>query len=167
MSNRERFLNILNFKSVDRLPFWELAVWWDKTIKRWKQEGLPGYLEDESDIRDHFGLDRHRGHWIRPQKQTYPNVEYGHGPVSDKDSYVNIKEHLFPEEPFDSEKIKNWCFQQSEGTLVVWVALDGFFWHPRTLLGIERHLYAFYDDPALIHKTLSLFPRICHIKTGR
>jgi len=28
----------------------------------------------------------------------------------------------------------------------------GFFWHPRTLLGIERHLYAFYDQPELIHR---------------
>ena len=126
MTNRERFLNVMNFKSADRLPIWELAVWWDKTIERWKREGLPEYLEDESDIRDYFGLDRHRRFRIRPQKPTYPELEYGKGLVSDEDSYGRIKEHLFPEEPFDSEKIENWSTQQSEGNAVVWLMLDGF-----------------------------------------
>lgn len=172
MNNRERFLRAINFESVDRLPIWELVVWWDKTIERWKQEGLPENLEDESDIRDYFGLDRHRRYRIRPQKETYPKVEYGHGTVSDKESYVKIREHLFPEEPFDSEKIKNWSLQQAEGSLVVWLMLEGFFWFPRALLGIERHLYILYDNPDLIHemnadmlkynlRALGQFCRIC------
>ncbi len=142
----------MNFEAVDRLPMWELAVWWDKTIKRWKQEGLPEHLEDEGDIRDYFGLDRHRRYRIRPQKPSYPKVEYGKGLVSDRDSYGRIKEHLFPEEPFDSERIKNWSLQQIEGNLVVWMMLDGFFWHPRALLGDEKHFYTFYDNPSLIHE---------------
>lgn len=29
--------------------------------------------------------------------------------------------------------------------------LEGFFWTPRELLGIEPHMYAFYDYPELIH----------------
>lgn len=29
--------------------------------------------------------------------------------------------------------------------------LEGFFWVPRELMGIEAHLYAFYDKPELIH----------------
>ncbi len=33
---------------------------------------------------------------------------------------------------------------------MVWISMDGFFWFPRTLLGIEGHLYAFYDYPDLI-----------------
>ncbi len=152
MNNRERFLNLMNFKPVDRIPIWEFAIWWDKTIERWKQEGLPNYLEDECDIRDYFGLDRHRRYRVRPQKPTYPKVKYGEGTVSDKESYHRIKEHLFPEEPFDKEKIKDWSLQQSEGNLVVWLMLDGFFWFPRTLLGIERHFYTMYDNPDLIRK---------------
>ena len=35
--------------------------------------------------------------------------------------------------------------------VIVWYTLDGFFWFPRTLLGIEPHLYAFYDKPELYH----------------
>ena len=30
--------------------------------------------------------------------------------------------------------------------------LNGFFWYPRRLLGIEGHLLAFYDQPALMHR---------------
>lgn len=29
--------------------------------------------------------------------------------------------------------------------------LEGFFWVPRELLGVEEHLYAFYDEPVLLH----------------
>ena len=29
--------------------------------------------------------------------------------------------------------------------------IPGFFWTPRTLMGIEEHLYGFYDEPQLIH----------------
>jgi len=39
---------------------------------------------------------------------------------------------------------------QVASELMVWISLDGFFWFPRTLLGIEQHLYAFYDYPGLL-----------------
>ena len=32
------------------------------------------------------------------------------------------------------------------------MTFDGFFWFPRTLLGIEPHLYSFYDQPELLHR---------------
>ena len=35
---------------------------------------------------------------------------------------------------------------------MVWITLEGYFWFPRILLGIEPHLYAFYDQPALMHE---------------
>ena len=42
MKNRDRFMNIINFKKVDdRLPMIEWAGWWDKTLDRWQAEGLP------------------------------------------------------------------------------------------------------------------------------
>ncbi len=34
--------------------------------------------------------------------------------------------------------------------MVVWLTLEGCFWYPRTLFGIEDHLYAFYDQPDLM-----------------
>ncbi len=40
MNDRERFLRIMEFKSVDRIPNYELGLW-GQTIKRWQDEGLP------------------------------------------------------------------------------------------------------------------------------
>ena len=39
MSNRERFLNLMEYKTVDRIPNHEVGVW-AQTLKRWKAEGL-------------------------------------------------------------------------------------------------------------------------------
>ena len=41
MNHVERFRAVMNFQPVDRLPRWEWAMWWDKTIDRWKRQGLP------------------------------------------------------------------------------------------------------------------------------
>ncbi len=32
------------------------------------------------------------------------------------------------------------------------MGMEGFFWVPRTLFGIEEHLVAFYDEPELMHE---------------
>lgn len=37
------------------------------------------------------------------------------------------------------------------GDYSIRINIEGFFWTPRELLGIEPHLYAFYDYPELIH----------------
>ena len=58
MTPRERFLSILNFeKPDDRLPMVEWAAWWDKTLDRWKQEGLPRGITWDGSL-EHFGLDK-------------------------------------------------------------------------------------------------------------
>ena len=41
MTTRERFQAVMNFRPFDRLPLLEWAGWWDKTIQRWRGEGLP------------------------------------------------------------------------------------------------------------------------------
>ena len=151
MKNRERFLNTMNFKPVDRLPMVEWAGWWDKTIDRWRKEGLPSDLVDAGEIREYFGLDRVRQWWIGTKKPTFPKAEHGNGVVSDMESYIRIKEHLYPEEVFDRETVAKWAVEQKQGDMVVWITLDGFFWFPRILFGIDEHLYAFYDKPEVMH----------------
>jgi len=39
MTDRERFLNVLSFKPVDRIPNYELGIW-GQTYERWLNEGL-------------------------------------------------------------------------------------------------------------------------------
>jgi len=38
-TNRERFLNLMEYKPVDRVPNWEVGVW-PQTIDRWESEGF-------------------------------------------------------------------------------------------------------------------------------
>ena len=40
MNHVERFRALMNLQPVDRVPKWEWAMWWDKTIARWRNEGL-------------------------------------------------------------------------------------------------------------------------------
>jgi uroporphyrinogen-III decarboxylase len=63
-----------------------------------------------------------------------------------------MREHLYPE--IDWERaFPGWVRERHErGDLAVWFTVDGFFWFPRRLLGIERHLYAFYDQPHLMKR---------------
>lgn len=153
MTNRERFRRVLNFEPVDRLPVMEWAPWWDKTIARWYDEGLPREITNGYDIREYFGMDRHAQFWFSPMKPECPRAP-GHGLpiVNNIDEYRAIRQHLFPDPPFDPERIKSWAARQEADDVVIWVSLDGFFWWPRVLLGIEPHLYAFYDQPELMHE---------------
>lgn len=146
MTNRDRFKRILNFEPVDRLPVMEWAVWWDKTIARWRTEGLPAELVDAGDIREYFGQDCHRQDWIGPRTSAAEQRL----PVRTRDDYLALKPYLYPEHPVDEKLIGQWAERQRAGEMVIWLTLEGFFWFPRTLFGIEQHLYAFYDQPDLM-----------------
>lgn len=173
MTSRERFRRLMNFEAIDRLPIIEWAHWWDKTIARWKQEGLPKELTEAEEISESLGLDIYRQYWFRPMKVTFPKTEvYGKGMVSDMDSYIQAKKELYPEEHFDREIVEKLTVQQKMKDAVIWITLDGFFWFPRTLFGIEEHLYAFYDNRQeimhvmnqdLLNYNLHVIDRFCKI----
>lgn len=58
MTGKERFMNTLMFKPVDRVPFVEIAAW-PQTLVRWKLEGLPEEGADSSFMlgNDYFGFE--------------------------------------------------------------------------------------------------------------
>lgn len=151
MTNRERFIRTLNFETVDRLPVIEWAGWWDATINRWHGEELPAELTDAAEIRDYFGQDAHRQCWIQPRAADCP-YPLGHGLslINNREDYLALKKHLYPEQAFNENMVRSWEQGQADGDLVVWLTLEGFFWYPRTLFGIEPHMYAFYDHPDLM-----------------
>ncbi len=154
MTHRERFHALMRFQPVDRLPMLEWASWWDLTLGRWRGEGLPTELVNDWEIRTYFGLDDFRQYWIGPRRPTCPvPAAHGLGLISNRDEYEALKPHLFPEpsEILDRAHLEEIAARQATGEIVVWMTLEGFFWFPRTLLGIERHLYAFYEDPELMH----------------
>lgn len=144
----------MNFKPFDRLPMIEWAMWWDKTIARWHSEGLPASCSDRYDLYDYFGLDMYRQDWIQAWTPDCPKPAFhGAGIIENESDYERLLPMLYPPlEPWRIRCWEDWAAEQSRGDAVLWFTVEGFFWLPRTLLGIERHLYAFYDQPDLIHR---------------
>ncbi len=153
MSTRERFQAVMNFQPFDRLPIVEWAGWWDKTIERWHGEGLDSQLSDRYDICRHFGLEVYLQDWFPVRGPECPAPpHHGAGIIASEEDYERILPHLYPRNVVNRELWTKWAEIQSRGENVLWITLEGFFWFPRTLLGIEPHFYAFYDQPALLHR---------------
>jgi hypothetical protein len=174
MNQIERFKAVMGFKPVDRLPLFEFAGWWDKTQERWYQEGLPARLTDAGEIREYLGLDRHhqfriipRGGWPRQTPQ-----ERQKGIVKNIDEYRLMRDAIYKDVCLDKPLLEGLAEKQKAGEVVLWLDLDGFFWYPREVLGVESHLLAFYDNQELMHlinsdllaynlRILEEFCRIC------
>lgn len=156
MNNRDRFRSILRFESVDRLPRFEWATWWNQTIERWQDEGLPDSLPDGEAgvvaVMEFFGLDPVWQHWFKPLRPTYPVMPHGIGAVADLADYERLRPHLYPEPDWERVFPPDIRRRHEAGELAVWFTFDGYFWFARRLLGIERHFYAFYDQPDLIKR---------------
>jgi len=154
MKNRDRIVNTLNFQMPDdRLPMIEWAGWWDKTQARFQKEGVPEHLSRE-EIREYLGLDMMRQFWISPKGQAYRDATSDEKKVFDMESYLNVKNMLYPMDAIDvkRESIEKLKLLHENGDVAIWMTLEGFFWFPRTLFGIEGHLFAFYDEPETMHK---------------
>ena len=155
MNHVERFRALMNFQPVDRLPRWEWAMWWDLTIERWHQEGLPCELEFNQvfDIDRHFGLDPYKQFWF---STTVPNIDatqhHVAGIVASMDEYLRVRPTLFPDHSRAIDSMRRWAERQQRGEVVIWATFEGFFWFPRTLMGFNRLMLAFSDQPELLHQ---------------
>lgn len=154
MTHVERFLAVMGFQAVDRLPRWEWAMWWDQTIARWHGEGLPANLHFSQvfDIAAHFGLDPYQQFWFSTTDPTIAATQHHvEGVVATMDDYVRIRPRLFPSHAAAMRSLGPWAGRQRRGEAVVWATFEGFFWFPRTLMGFSPLMLAFYDQPELIH----------------
>ena len=153
MTERERIRAVLNFGQPDRLPVVEWATWWDQTIRRWEKEGLPAGLAFPDGISDWLGLDRLRQVWITATSAATPLHPDSKGVypffIKDEADYEAVLPTLYPEDAPSGETLLRMQREQSEGA-ATWITLEGFFWFPRRLLGVEAHMYAFYDLPELM-----------------
>jgi len=157
MTNRERVVNTLNFKKSDRLPMIEWASFWDKTIYRWEEEGLESGLSLQEKFKK-LGLDDLRQIWLSHFNGEFPySKEHGGGPVTDEADYNRIRHTILPDDAVKwvKESLLEMKPGHDRGDFAVWITLNGYFWYPRQLFGIENHLYSFYDEPELYHKMCS------------
>jgi len=135
----------MGFQEVDRIPRWEWAMWWDKTIERWHGEGLPAELTDIFDIHEYFELDPYKQYWFSTTDATI-EAEQHHveGIVSNMDDYLAHRPNLFPDHSDAIRGMQPWIERQAKGEAVVWITLEGYFWFPRTLMGFTKLMLAFY-----------------------
>jgi hypothetical protein len=171
MTTRERFHAVMNFREFDRLPLVEWASWWDATIARWHTEGLPASLHDRYALYRHFGLEQYQQYWMGPA--IPPAATHGGAVVASMEEYRRLRDTLYAPPSLDHAALAQMAERQARGEVVYWCTVLGFFWFPRTLLGIEEHLYAFYDAPELLHQmnedllawNLRLLDAICAVCT--
>jgi hypothetical protein len=153
MNHVERFRATMGFQPVDRLPRWEWAMWWDRTIENWKSQGLPRDRTTVYEVAEYFGLDPFQQFWFSPLDPAIEAVKQRvKGMVATMDDYLRIRPMLYPDHATLIEEMRSWAQRQARGEVVVWATLEGFFWFPRTLMGIEAEIYAFFDHPELIHR---------------
>ncbi|MEN8250801.1 MAG: uroporphyrinogen decarboxylase family protein [Bacteroidota bacterium] len=168
MNHVERFKAVVKGQPVDRLPKLEWAVWWNETIDRWRKEGLQefdasrfsagtnptaNYSPDRYCLYDHFGLDQYFQLWFdsRGPECPPPNGEGG-AIISNEEEYERIKPLLYPKIDKAIIDIQPWAERQRRGESLNWITLEGFFWFPRLLFGIENHLLAFFEQPDLMKR---------------
>lgn len=148
---RSRFRKVMAGEMPeDRLPVIEWATWWSLTLERWNQEGMPAL--DKSGVKRYFGLDVDYECWF---PQFAPGAPPRQGPywVEDEADYDALRPYLYPDPvPFNRDEWRRCAAEQERGEAIVWITLEGFFWWPRALLGIEPHLYAFHDRPDLMQR---------------
>ena len=151
MTNRERFQALLNGERADRTPVIEWASWWNLTVNRWFEEGLPQEIKNvPHGLQRYFGQDHHWQFWIGGRNPDAPVAEHFGAPLihEAKDYDVFRKRYLYGDSILKrlEAELEQYLQNDPSEEYVTWFTLEGFFWFPRTLFGIEEHLYAFYDE---------------------
>ena len=156
MTSRERFDKLLHREpGLDRTPVIEWASWWNLTIERWQTEGLPALPDCSDGYNDFWGQDKLHQFWVLPRAHNCP-APSGHGApiIQNENEYEALRPYLYTDQILsDLENDIRAHRRAHEGEdYTYWFTLEGFFWFPRTLFGIENHLFAFYDYPELMHR---------------
>ena len=166
MRNTERFAGLLaGDTTIDRTPVIEWASWWDLTYKNWFQQGLPQMSPEELNV--YWGHDPLKQFWLPVIEEGCPQPDHFGGPIiEDEEDYKRVHKYLFTGRLLEQidKNVGDYARAHADEDIAYWFSLDGFFWFPRRLFGIEGHLLAFYDYPELmleINRDLCEFHKKC------
>lgn len=156
MTNHEIFdaYFIHNSRDVERMPMVEYAPYWDLTMDAWHKEGLDPTIPDDC-VQKYFGLDPLWYTSIEPTGEGFTEPEYYGGPrITSEEEYEAYLPKIYPPNPMDKVKdlFDAHLEESQKGEFMFELNVNGFFWWPRELLGIENHLMSFYDEPELYHR---------------
>lgn len=153
MTSKDRMINFFNRKKSDRLPCVEWATWWHLTLERWYGEGLDRNLTGKP-LMEHFGHDYTHQTWISNGLGGHCPKFKEHGYINDEKEYDQLRPYIYDKNLYENLKIHfTKVHEQFEmAGDISWFTVDGYFWYPRNLFGIEDHFYSFYDYPKLYHR---------------
>jgi len=141
-TTRERFQSVMKDGDVSKgFPIVEWAGWWNLTYESWIRQGAP----ENTNLTTWYGLDEHHQIWYRPRAS-------GDTKITNEADYHRVLPGLYPMPQFDPDAMEHHRKRQQKGEEFLWLTLEGPFWFPRTLFGIQQHFYAFYDHPDLMKR---------------
>ena len=161
MNNAERIAAVFQCpESFTPVPAMEWLVYYQQTITRWQGEGLPAEFAEfremdrfsSADLNVTFGLTPVISQRVSPYKRY---IKPGCGePCFDGTfaGYESIMPDLYPEVPLSAEVLAKTERYRMDVDGIAYFEIEGFFWFPRDLFGIEEHLFAFHDEPELMHR---------------
>ncbi len=154
MNHVERFRALMDFQPVDRLPRWEWAMWWDKTIDRWKQRGSARPAGDRCSTSPNTSAwtPTSSSGFRPPIRRSRPCSTTSRASSRTWTTTCGCGRSSFPITAAAIESMRPWAALQQRGEAVVWITLEGYFWFPRTLMGFTKVSLALYDQPELIHR---------------
>lgn len=156
MTKREIFdaYFINNRRDIPRMPMVEYAPYWHLTLEEWHKQGLDPDMSPEC-VQSYFGLDPLWYTSIEPTGDGFVYPEVNGAPIIyTEEGYEAFLPHIYPVDPIAKIKpfLDKHLAESQNGEFMFELNLNGFFWWPRTLLGIENHLMSFYDNPDLYHR---------------
>jgi len=154
MTASERIRAIIKGERADRLPVIEWAPWWDQTVNNWLGQGLPAEAaRSVYSLQEHFGLDKCIQTLFHARTSETPvALSHGAGIIKNEADYEKIRPTMY-KEPYLPREYIDWLKKtHDDGDTIHFFTVEGFFWMPRELLGIEEHLYSFYDSPELLKR---------------
>lgn len=175
MTDRERERETLNFGNPgNRGSVEETFYPWDLTAKRFYEEGMPEEIwkglnrtaEEpwEKYFKTSFGkpvLDYETYLSFDPVRRVKFLLPFGGDSgirIASGEDWAAVKKmaeeeiKLYFTDEYIERAYKPLRDGQEKGKYSIRMNIEGFFWIPRELLGVEEHLYAFYDQPELIHE---------------
>lgn len=179
MTSRERFVNWMHFKEVDRPPWWELW-YWEETLDRWYKEGLP----QDVHLIEYFGVDRRENVGVNvslcppfkeetlEENEDYRVYRDAQGVIKKEFKHERAKSSMpqFLRYPIESredfEELKTRLNPYSPARYPLWweekkkmwkdrdyplsIYVGSLFGWIRNWMGLERVALTLYDDPEFI-----------------
>ncbi|MCL2159636.1 MAG: hypothetical protein FWH48_10580 [Oscillospiraceae bacterium] len=183
MTDRERFLSVMRYKPVDRVPLWNFGAW-PETLQRWQNEGYDPKKQNFSEDKRHWvggwffpcpafehtimaedentiTYVNHEGILLRERKDNpYSSMpQFIKYPVETREDFRKFwKERMKPDLAArigaDYEKKLSEYKKRDYPLIVVADRWGGFFGPLRNLLGVENLCVAFCEDEAFVEEMM-------------